>query len=182
MDLKNVIELRPFEYSDIPRLIGWIPDARFLLQWAGPGYSFPLDAAQLFEALGKTKGTAPSHLMFKALRQPEDVVIGHIELMGIDHKRRRAHMGRVLIGEPKWRGKGYGRQMVKAAIDYAFGTMNFDTITLSVFDFNTRAMAAYEAIGFLEYERVSAARRFGEESWGLVLMRIERDVWMRSLV
>jgi hypothetical protein len=37
-----MLELRPFTEDDCDRLIGWVPDGRFLMLWAGPGYSWPL--------------------------------------------------------------------------------------------------------------------------------------------
>ena len=36
-----MIKLRKFEETDIARLIGWIPDARLLRQWAGHQYQYP---------------------------------------------------------------------------------------------------------------------------------------------
>ena len=80
-----MIELRAFEETDIPRLLGWVPDARFLLQWAGPQYKFPLDASQLLQTLTTTRGDRPSCFMFKALRKAEGDVVGHIELMKINY-------------------------------------------------------------------------------------------------
>ncbi len=174
-----MIELCPFEELDIPRLIGWVPDARFLLQWSGPQYTFPLDAAQLVATVEKTKGARPSHLMFKALRRPDGDIIGHVELINIDYDRRIALLGRVLIGSPEWRGQGYGKKMVQAAIRYAFRTVGLGTITLGVFDFNTQAIATYHAVGFVEYERKPNARQFGDEYWTLVMMRLDRDTWMK---
>ena len=173
-----MIALRPFEESDIPRLISWVPDAQFLLQWAGPQYGFPLDAAQLIVTMEKATGAHPSHLMFKALLEPGGEVIGHIEFMSIDYERRSMNLGRVLIGDSEWRGQGYGKAMVRAAIDCAFRTMNLEMITLGVFDFNTRAIATYQAIGFIEYERELNARQFGEKFWNLVKMRLKRDAWI----
>lgn len=173
-----MIELRKFEGSDIQRLIGWVPDARFLLQWSGPQYRFPLDAGQLLAALEKTTGTAPSHLMFKALAQPSGDVIGHIEFMNIDYNRRTALLGRVLIGRPEYRGRGYCKQMVEVAIGYGFNTLGLDTITLGVFDFNAQAIACYRALGFVEYERKPNARQFGAEHWTLSMMRLDRALCM----
>ena len=39
-----MIRLEPFTKSDISRLIGWVPDGDFLLQWAVPrGFYIQLD-------------------------------------------------------------------------------------------------------------------------------------------
>ena len=52
------IELRPFERADFSRLIRWSCSAEFLIQWAGLGFSYPLDETQLeryFEKSGFIK-------------------------------------------------------------------------------------------------------------------------------
>ena len=41
-----MIVLRPFDRSDFPRLIGWATSPAFLLQWAGPLFTYPLDTEQ----------------------------------------------------------------------------------------------------------------------------------------
>ena len=175
-----MIQLRLFEETDIPRLIGWIPDARFLLQWAGPKYVFPLDAVQLRATMATTTGDRPAHFMFKALRETEGDVIGHIELMSVNYNQKTAVLGRVLIGNPAGRGQGWGRAMVEKALRYAFETLALDSLLLNVFDFNLQAIACYRALGFSECERKPNARQFGNESWNLVLMQLRRDEWIEN--
>ena len=34
-----MIRLEPFTEADVDRLIGWLPDAAFLIQWGGPGFA-----------------------------------------------------------------------------------------------------------------------------------------------
>ncbi len=175
--MTDIIELQKFDESDIPRLVRWIPNARFLLQFAGPHYTHPLDLPQLKEMLEKTKGDRPSHFMFKALLLPEKATIGHIELFAIDYKMRSAHLGRVLIGETGQRGKGYGAAMITEAISFAFTEIDLAEITLAVFDFNRSAIACYKKLGFLEYEFQENACRVDNEFWNLSRMRLERKHW-----
>lgn len=170
-----MIKLRRFGEGDIERLIKWIPDDRFLLQWAGPKYKFPLDAEQLLATLKATEGPYPHHLMFAAVCQTSGEVIGHIELMGIDYEKSSAHLGRVLIGNPEHRSKGYGKEMVRETIRFAFDTLNLSTISLCVFDFNIEAITAYEAVGFVEFDRKPNARRYKNEHWTLVFMHCLRQ-------
>ena len=35
LDFKNMIELQPFTEIDCDRLIQWVPDVKFMLQWTG---------------------------------------------------------------------------------------------------------------------------------------------------
>ena len=44
-----MIKLKVFTTEDISKLISWIPNKEFCLQWAGPQYSFPLDESQFLD-------------------------------------------------------------------------------------------------------------------------------------
>jgi RimJ/RimL family protein N-acetyltransferase len=175
-----MIELRRFEDADIPRLIGWVPDSRFLLQWAGPQYKYPLDAVQLIATFEKTKGNMPSHFMFKAVLIPQKKIIGHIELMAVDYERKTTRLGRALIGEAETRGKGYGTAMVREAVTFAFSTVGLAEITLGVYDFNESAIACYRKLGFREYEFRKNAQQIGNEMWSLIMMRLNWENWLEQ--
>lgn len=172
-----MITLQKFTEADIPRLIGWIPDARFLLQWAGPQYKFPLDANQIVATLEKTKGEKPPHLMFKAIQQEENVVVGHIELMLVDYEKMTAILGRVLIGGAENRGKGWGSEMVAEALKYGFDMLRLRQIKLNVFDFNSAAISCYKNLGFTQYEFCPNARQSEQERWNLIRMKIDKKTW-----
>ncbi len=63
-----MLELQKFEKLDFDRLIGWIPDERFLVQWAGPLFTWSLDDGQLDNYLKETKGEKPKRYVFKAVQ------------------------------------------------------------------------------------------------------------------
>ena len=175
-----MIKLFKFEPTDISRLVGWIPDAGFLLQWAGPKYIFPLDSGQLMLALDGTMGEQPSHFMFKAIYMAEEEVVGHIELMAVDYEKRTARLGRVLIGANEMRGKGFGKQMIHTALKFGFGELNLNEIDLGVFDFNRSAIKCYQNIGFQQYEIRQNARKFNDELLTLVMMNITKESWNKK--
>lgn len=174
-----MITLEKFEFADIPRLIAWVPDARFLLQWAGPQYHYPLDVDQLTVALEETMGSQPIHFMFKAVQVEQKTVIGHVELMAVDRDQGNARLARVLIGPQETRGRGYGKQMVNAALEFSFNKLNLNEVHLGVFDFNTPAIRCYERLGFEQHEICQDARKFGGESWTLITMRLWKQDWQR---
>jgi RimJ/RimL family protein N-acetyltransferase len=173
-----MVKLRNFEEADIPRLIGGIPDARFLLQWAGHQYQYPLDRAQLLKSLERTRGGKPSHFMFTACRRLEGTAVGHIELMNIDYANESACLGRALICQAEDRGKGLGKAMVAEALNYGFNVLGLMEINAGVFDFNKPAIACYRKLGFTEYEFREHARQFENESWNLVMMKLFNHEFM----
>ena len=172
-----MITLRKFEEVDIPLLVGWIPNARFLLQWAGPQYMYPLDKFQLLSTIEKTKGEKPSHFMFSACHQTGGAYIGHIELMSVDYEKKTAMLGRVLIGQTDYRGKGWGTVMIAEALKFGFNTLGLTEINLGVFDFNQSAIACYKKLGFSEYEFRENARQFENERWNLMMMKLPKQIW-----
>jgi len=175
-----MIKLRAFEDVDCDRLISWIPDARFLLQFSGPRYTFPLTREQISKTIKKTEKTPPEHFMFKAVLLPEERVVGHIEFMDVDYDKLSAMLARVLIGDPDARGKGYGKQMVNAAVNYGFNNIGLNEIILGVFDFNHSAISCYEKTGFKAYEFRENSRRYQLEQWNSVMMKITRNDWVLS--
>ena len=54
------------------------------------------------------------------------------------------------IVRDKKRGKGYGRQMVCLAVQYAFDVLNVQKVSLGVFENNAPAIGCYRACGFGE--------------------------------
>ena len=171
------IRLIPFDESDFDQLIAEIPDARFLLQWAGPKYLFPLDIGQLNDTLEKTAGEKPLFRVYKAVLTNTIEVIGHIQLLNVDYRAATCILGRVLIFS-NYRGKGFGRELVNLAVKYAFENLGLREITLNVFDFNTKALALYENIGFIECEQKNGAQEFQNELWKSVKMKLTRDQWL----
>jgi RimJ/RimL family protein N-acetyltransferase len=155
------LELRPFERADFPRLISWVPDARFLLQWAGPGYTFPLDEAQLEANQCQSESDPPARYIFKAVLARSGDAIGHIELS--PRPSCRGRLGRVLVGEA-WRGRGHGLRVVRLACEFGFATLGLREVELGVYEFNTAAIACYESLGFVSHG-VESHQPFEGESW-----------------
>mgnify|MGYP002632895683 CR=1 FL=1 len=170
-----MIELIKFESDDIQRLISWIPDCKFLLQWAGPKYSYPLDEAQLLATLDKTRGDRPSHFMYKA--NLGRTTIGHIELLSADYDAGVVILGRILIGDKENRRKGLGLEMIQTALKIAFAELGFSLVDLGVFKFNSGAIRLYEGLGFIPYRTI---QNMEDENWTLIRMNLSIEDWKRQ--
>ena len=55
----------------------------------------------------------------------------------------------ITIGEPDAWGHGYGTEATRLMVDHAFGTLGLHRVSLNVFEFNERAIRAYQRVGFL---------------------------------
>lgn len=175
-----MLQLRKFEEADFDRLISWIPNARFLWQWAGPTFTFPLDKAQLHEYMEGTAWQPPHKYIFTAVLVPENCAIGHVEIANINYQKQTAVLCRVLIGAPQMRGKSYGTEMVRQALAFAFQEIGLRLLILGVYDFNHGAIRCYEKLGFKRAVLREKARRFEDEYWNLLVMRLKRADWLQQ--
>jgi RimJ/RimL family protein N-acetyltransferase len=171
------LELQEFEASDIDQLRAVITDPRLHLQWAGPEYSYPLDAREVKETLAKTMGETPSFRVYKAVLPSTDETVGHLQLMDIDYAGATCVLGKVLIF-PAHRGKGLGRALVRSALDEAFAGLGLREVTLLVFDFNDAAIAIYRSLGFVPSPPDPGALTFEGESWQALAMSVTRERWL----
>jgi RimJ/RimL family protein N-acetyltransferase len=75
------------------------------------------------------------------------VHIGNVGLHRIDWRSRSAVFG-IAIGDKASWGKGYGTDATRTMLRFAFGELNLHRVELEVFDYNSRAIRAYEKAGF----------------------------------
>lgn len=178
--VKKMIELQEFGRGDFERLISWSGDEAFLLQWAGPGFVYPLNSEQLEAYVQDTNDLEQSdRLIFKAVVKESGVTVGHISLGGIDRKNRSGRVGKVLV-DPDRRGEGIGGQMIAAVLSIGFDQLNLHRISLGVFDFNESAAACYRKAGFTQEGILRDARRYKDSFWNLIEMSILENEWDRK--
>jgi RimJ/RimL family protein N-acetyltransferase len=173
-----MLKLLPFSRQDFSRLVGWADSAEFLMQWAGPIFTHPLDKAQLEKYVQAAEGDPPSRRIFKAVATGSEEVIGHIELNNIDRRNRSAMVSRVLV-DPARRGQGFGVELVRKAVELGFGELQLHRLELYVFDFNEAAIVCYRRAGFSVEGRLRESRRVGGEYWSLYVMSLLESEWRR---
>ena len=182
MDKDTSIELLPFTASDIDRLIGWVLSPRFLLQWAGPAYQYPLDTVQIKRQLAATAGANPLHRMYKAVNSKTGQTAGHGEIGNISFQNRSATLMRILVGSPKHRGQGIGEKIVQALLKIGFGEMSLHRMELRVYDFNKDAIRCYEKAGFKKEGLLREAAKFEDEYWNVYVMAVLESEWCNVLL
>ncbi len=83
----------------------------------------------------------------EAIDGPQSKHIGNLGLHELDQRNRQAELG-IMIGEHDYWSKGYGGAAMRLLLEFGFGELNLHRIHLRCFDFNKRAIRAYEKIGF----------------------------------
>ncbi len=168
------IQLAAIQREYLPKYVEWLNDwqvAQFLM----PGILAPFnldDEKEWYENRHNKEG----NYLFAILTLAENKLIGNCGLHQVDLKNRSAIFG-IMIGEKDYWGKGYGTDATRTLIRYGFEELGLNRIELEVYDFNPRAIRAYEKAGF---------RRDGVHRQGLyrmgqfhdeIIMCILREEW-----
>ena len=115
--------------------------------------------------------------MFTIRTLAEDKLLGDIGLSVVNWMSRDAFVG-LGIGERDFWGRGYGTDVMKVILRYAFTEVNLRRVTLSVFEYNPRAVRSYEKAGFVHEGRMRQFLNREGKRWDLLFMGILRDEWM----
>ncbi len=100
--------------------------------------------------------------------------IGYVSIKGINRKEGRAEVGIAII-DKEYRGKGYGTEALKQAVDYAFNKLDLTSLGLTVFPSNKRAIQAYERVGFWRTGLTVAWLLPRGESVDMLVMELSRN-------
>ena len=84
--------------------------------------------------------------------------IGHCGLHNIQAANRSCELG-IEIGNKEYWGKGYGREVIRLLLAYAFEHHHLNRVSLHTHSENERAIRCYRACGFVE------EGRFRQEHW-----------------
>jgi RimJ/RimL family protein N-acetyltransferase len=83
----------------------------------------------------------------------------------------------ITIGERDAWGKGYGSEATALMIEHAFRRLTLHRVALTVFEFNVRAIKAYEKCGFVEEGRARDAIFRDGRYWAEIHMSILAEEW-----
>ncbi|WP_051504976.1 GNAT family N-acetyltransferase [Paenibacillus durus] len=174
---QDAIRLQYFDAADFEYLKRWSVSADFLKQWAGPSLHFPVQDDELRKYLDGTNHPAESEAMvYSAVHMATDTIIGHLSLARIDRDNGSARITRVIL-DPEYRGKGFVRRMMAEAMRIGFESLELHRLALGVFDFNTSAIRAYEALGFRREGEHLEAARFSDRYANLIEMAMLDREW-----
>ncbi len=133
--------LRPFVTNDAATILSWCKDKHAFRLWSADRYKYfpakPEEMVRQYEGQNMHPLTAIVG----------EKIVGHILLRHPSEDKSVIRFGFVIVDDSK-RGKGYGRQMLRLAIDYAQQELRSERITLGVFCDNLSAVECYKSVGF----------------------------------
>lgn len=145
------------------------------LQDSGPARMVSAKKSQEF--LDKMMGDSNDRMFWFTIRTCEDGrLLGDINLEVTHWNCREAFVG-LGIGPRDFWGRGYGTEAMQLALEYAFLEINLERVTLTVFEYNPRAIRSYEKCGFRQEGRLRGALLREGKRWDMLYMGIRRAEW-----
>jgi RimJ/RimL family protein N-acetyltransferase len=170
------VELVPLTAEDRDLMANWSADSEYYRNLDDDPVR-PMNAAHYEDWIGGATKQHAEYQGFAIVAKPEGTRIGFIALFDIKYPNASA-MFAVGIGDPAYRGKGYGREALGLMLDYAFDELGMYRVGLRVMAYNTNAIKAYESIGFVrEGSQRGASWREGQR-YDIHFYGILRDEWI----
>ncbi len=146
------VVLRAVEEEDNGVLLSLINDPE--TERMTGGYSYPVSRKgqrEWFQSLGEGQDTLRCVI---ALRENPKKAAGTVILSQIDMKNGTAQL-HIKLGEDV-RGRGYGRDAVKAAAGYAFEELRLNCIYAVILEYNAPSRKLFESCGFSQEGRLKS--------------------------
>ncbi len=168
------VYLRPFETADAETLAAITATETDTFMYRGRAPFSPLAYERdIGEAY---KGEQPPFVVFVVALRSDDRCIGLVGAVSIDYVHRTAETFSEL-GPAEFRSQGYGTEAKHLLLEYCFDRLHLHVLRSSVFEANTRSVAAllkqgYRAAGRLKWADVKGGRYRDD-----LLFDITRDEW-----
>ena len=112
-----MLRLRPFKMRDAKYLMNWFTDERSFKMWSADKFEYPLSEVQL-RNYKEMYEEDEFGWIFIALDE-KGTPVGHLLMRMADYEKNSVHFGFIVVDASR-RGKGYGSEMVRLAVQYAF--------------------------------------------------------------
>ena len=166
MRLRPYIPLKDYKYIQ-----NWISDERVHALWCANLIPYPMTSEELQSVLDNDAldwgGCA------YVATEDDGKLIGFF-VLAVNVVNNTGFLKFVII-DNELRGKGYGTQMIKLLLRYAFDIARVSSVQLNVFDANINAKKCYLKAGFMEDNISADAFTFMNESWGRCHMVVSKD-------
>lgn len=156
--------LRPIEGADGPRVVAWRNEPHVM---RGLFSYRPLALAE-HEQWFQGYLARDEEILF-IIEAADGTAIGTIGLSNIDLRNRKAELGRMLIGDPSYLGRGYAKAATLLLLNYAFRELNLHRLYLEVLADNHAAVSLYRRCHF-EVEGRCRDAYFGDRRFQDVLV------------
>jgi len=153
----KLVRLRAYEKSDLDSIMKWINDEE-VTDFLGAGMlTYPVSSIteeKFIESAAQSSDTKS----FVIETLAEHKYLGGTAFHAINWLNRSAGLG-ITIGDKSYWGRGYGTDAMRVMMRLGFDKMNLHRLWLHVYEYNARAIASYNKLGF-KREGVLRKERF----------------------
>ncbi len=168
-----MLRLRPYKPCDSEKIAGWVNDEDIFHKWGGDHFGeYPISAETIDEMYRLKNGDCgePDNFYPWIAFDDENNVIGHFIMRYLHGDRRILRFGWVIVDNTA-RGKGYGTEMLRTGLKYAFEILGAETVTIGVFENNDPAHRCYRKLGFTDRETVRRG------PWKVIEMEMQKAAY-----
>ena len=177
-----MLYLRPYKRHDARTILSWCEDENTFRKWTSDRYdSYPITEKDINYKYYDCNGDcAEADNFYPMTACDENGIVGHFILRYVGGQRDILRIGFVIVDGQK-RGRGYGKRMMRLALEYAFRIAGARKVTIGVFENNLPAYRCYKAAGFHDarQEPEVLCELFGE-TWKILELEIDRDAYIAS--
>jgi RimJ/RimL family protein N-acetyltransferase len=144
-----MLRLRPYKPDDAETILKWIKDEDAFRKWSTDRYPhYPITADDMNHKYMDCNGNCIEPDNFYPMTAFDETgIVGHLILRFTDEEKKVLRFGFVIVDDSK-RGMGYGKGMLRLALQFAFDIFKADKVTLGVLENNPGAYYCYKAAGF----------------------------------
>jgi RimJ/RimL family protein N-acetyltransferase len=122
------------------------------------------------------ESASPNFIAFSVRTLTEDKLIGLVAFEDINWISGDTYVS-IGIGERDFWGKGCGTDAMRVMLRYGFTELNLHRISLTVFEYNPRAIRCYEKCGFKDEGCIREFIPRDGKRWDMLHMGILRTEW-----
>ncbi len=171
-----MLGLRPYKSCDAKTIVTWCKDEVLFRKWTSDRYdTFPITEDDMNKKYIDCNGDCPEPDNFYPMTAfDESGIVGHLIMRFTAEEKKTLRFGFVIVDDSK-RGKGYGKEMIRLSLKYAFDILKADKVTIGVFENNPSAYNCYKAAGFKDVplDEPEYYSVFGEK-WKCLELEAER--------
>ena len=144
-----MLRLRPYKPFDAETILGWIKDEDTFRKWSTDRYPhYPITANDMnYKYMDRNGDCAEPDNFYPMTAFDDSGIVGHLIMRFTDAEKTILRFGFVIVDDSK-RGMGYGKQMLRLALRFAFDILKVQKVTLGVLENNPGAYHCYKAAGF----------------------------------
>jgi RimJ/RimL family protein N-acetyltransferase len=166
--------LRPFISEDLPFIEECLNDPE-VVKLTGSTEDFDSETVAKWY---NSRNEQTERLDLAIVDKSQNFLVGEV-VVNLYNEKNHSMNFRILIG-PRGRNRGIGTEATNLMINYIFHNTSLNQITLSVFDFNPRAKAVYEKVGFVLDSVDKNDLKYEGEWIDSINMKLTREGWNKK--